>query len=59
VHFDLKGTVQPKLTWVKSGINLKLMFSSFSDGHFFLFKVPLLFKKPKHVFSVKRHFVVE
>jgi hypothetical protein len=31
---DIKGTVQQKLTWVKSGINRQLMVSSCSDGHF-------------------------
>jgi hypothetical protein len=30
-----------------------------SNGHFFKFKGPLLFKKQKHDFSVKRHFVIE
>jgi hypothetical protein len=30
-----KVTVQRKLTWVKSGINIQLMVSLCSDGHFF------------------------
>jgi hypothetical protein len=51
----LKGTVQRKLY----GSNRQLMVSSCSDGHFFKFKGPSLFKKRKRVFSVKRHFVVE
>jgi hypothetical protein len=36
----------------------QLKVSSCSDGHFFKFKGPWLFKKRKHVFSMKRHFVV-
>jgi hypothetical protein len=58
-NFQLKGTVQRKLTWVKIGINQQLMTRHCSDGYFFLFKGPSLVKKPKRVFSVKRHFVVE
>jgi hypothetical protein len=30
----IKGTVQRKLTWVKSGINRKLMISSIVAGYF-------------------------
>jgi hypothetical protein len=32
---QFKGTVQQKLTWVKSGINRQLMTCHYSDGYFF------------------------
>jgi hypothetical protein len=35
VCFRIKGTVQQKLTWVKSGINRQLIVSSCSDKYFF------------------------
>jgi hypothetical protein len=58
--FKVKGTVQRKLTWVKSGINRQLMTCHFSDGYFLKkFKGPSLFKKQDRVFSIKRHFALE
>jgi hypothetical protein len=48
-----KGTVQQKLTWVKSGINQQLMICHCSDGHFFYLK-GLRSLKSKNVISVLR-----
>jgi hypothetical protein len=50
---DIKGTVQRKLTWVKSGINRQLMTCYCSDGYFFNLK-GLRSLKSKNVFSALR-----
>jgi hypothetical protein len=56
-HFNVEGTVQQKLTWVKSGINRKLMISFIVARYFFKIVYGFYtFKFKETVFGVLQNF---